>query len=162
MHHRRKPRPISEGSFRPFLNSFAINDWTNKKNEPTLHFSESFNRFLKWQWNLAITYPDHERYTGDDDVQCAFPRIKYNPNLVAMHSAIFNGTLMICTGLTFGDDTSPSNWEPVARARQQLAQYIWYDPATMMTKAGPYLPQFNFAPPATLSERSAVARARES
>ena len=61
MHHRRKPRPISDSSFRPFPNSFAINDWTNKKNEPTLHFSESFNRFLKWQWNLATTYPDHDR-----------------------------------------------------------------------------------------------------
>jgi hypothetical protein len=68
-----------------------------QENEPTLHFSESFNRFLKWQWNLANTYPDHDRYTGDDDVQCAFPRIKYNPNLVAMHSAISNGTLMMST-----------------------------------------------------------------
>ena len=91
MHHRRKSRPISDSSFRPFPNSFAISDWTDKKNEPTLHLSQSFNRFLKWQWNLAITYPDSNRYTDDDNVQCAFPRIsKYNPNLVAMYSAVSN------------------------------------------------------------------------
>ena len=33
MHHRRKPRPISDSNFRPLPNSFAINDWTNKKND---------------------------------------------------------------------------------------------------------------------------------
>ena len=38
MHHRRKPRPISDSSFRPFPNSFAINDWTNKKKNPRFIF----------------------------------------------------------------------------------------------------------------------------
>jgi hypothetical protein len=37
----------------------------------------------------------------------------------SMHSAISNNTLMMNTGLTFGDSTSPSNWEPIAQARQQ-------------------------------------------
>jgi hypothetical protein len=78
---------------------------------------------------------------------------------VAMHSAISNDTIRMSTGLMFRDNTSPSKWEPVARARQQLAQYIWYDPATTMTKAWPYLLQFKFAPPTTPSERSAFARA---
>ena len=147
LHKRRKPRPLSDSSFRPFPGAYAINDWTHKKNEPALHFADSFHRFCIWQWNLAITYPNLDRHTGDDDVQCAFPRIKYNPQLVAMHSAISNGTLMMSTGLTFGDNTSPSNWEPIARARQQLAQKLWYDHDATMTKAKPYLPKFTFAPP---------------
>jgi hypothetical protein len=126
LHHRRKPRPLSDSSFRPWPGAYAINDWTNKCHKPSLHFADSFHHFCKWHWNLAISYPTHDRHTGNDDVQCAFPRIKYNPNLVGMHSAISNDTLIMNTGLTFGDNTSPSNWEPVARACQQLAQHLWH------------------------------------
>ncbi|KAI2499843.1 hypothetical protein MHU86_14660 [Fragilaria crotonensis] len=144
LHARRKPRPLSDSSFRPWPGAMAINDWTNKKNEPTLHFASSFMNFCKWHWNLAISYPHHDRHTGDDDVQCAFPRLKYNPQLVAMHSSISNNTLSMNTGLTFGDNTSPSNWEPVARARQQLAQHYWKNqPAMAMEKAQPFLPHSN-------------------
>ena len=160
VHPRRKPRPLSDSSFRPFPGAYAINDWTHKDNEPKLHFAESFHRFCIWQWDLAISYPDHDRHTGDDDVQCAFPRIKYNPQLVAMHSAISNDTLMMNTGLTFGDNTSPSNWEPIARARQQLAQHLWLtESEATMIKAAKYLPAFHFAPPATAAERALFARA---
>lgn len=157
IHPRRKPRPLSDSSFRPWLGAMAINDWTNKKNEPKLYFASSFMKFCVWQWNLAITYPTHDRHTGDDDVQCAFPRLKYNPQLVAMHSSISNNTLSMNTGLTFGDNTSPSNWEPIARARQQLAQHHWHQPAVVMAKANKYIPPFKFAPPATDAERAAFA-----
>ena len=80
LHHRRKPRPVSDSSFRPWSGAHAINDWTSKVNEPSLHFADSFHQFCIWHWNLAISYPTNDRHTGDDDVQCAFPRIKYNPN----------------------------------------------------------------------------------
>lgn len=158
LHDRRKPRPLSDSSFRPWPGAMAINDWTSKHNEPKLHFAQSFLNFCIWQWNLALTYPDSDRHTGDDDVQCAFPRIKYNPQLVAMHSSISNGTLSMSTGLTFGDNTSPSNWEPIARARQQLAQHLWHEP-DILTRAQQFLPPFIFAPPATATERKAFVRA---
>ena len=109
LHHRRKPRPVSDSCFRPWLGASCINDWTSKATEPALHFTDAFQKFCTWHWNLAISYPTNNRHTGDDDVQCAFPRVKYNPNLVAMHSVISSNTLIMHTGLTFGDNTSPSN-----------------------------------------------------
>ena len=139
LHHRRKPRPVSDSSFRPWAGAHAINDWTNKVNEPALHFADAFQQFCIWMWNLAISYPTHDRHTGDDDVQCAFPRVKYNPNLVAMHSAMSHDTLIMHTGLTFGDNTSPSNWDdPIARARQQLAQKLWHE-ENITERALPYM-----------------------
>ena len=156
LHARRKPRPLSDSSFRPYPGAFAINDWTNKVNEPKLHFADSFNQFCIWHWNLAISYPKHDRHTGDDDVQCAFPRAKYNPNLVAMHSAVSNNTLIMNTGLTFGDNTSPSNWEPIARARQQLAKKLWHDD-DIIEQAAKYLPPISFEPPATDEQRAKFA-----
>ena len=35
LHERRKPRPLSDSSFRPWPGASAINDWTNKINEPS-------------------------------------------------------------------------------------------------------------------------------
>ncbi|KAI2509335.1 hypothetical protein MHU86_5088 [Fragilaria crotonensis] len=157
LHPRRKPRPLSDSSFRPWPGAMAINDWTSKKNEPQLHFAKSFLNFCVWQWNLAITYPTHDRHTGDDDVQCAFPRLKYHPQLVAMHSSISNHTLVMNTGLTFGDNTSPSNWEPIARARQQLAQHYWlHQPDMAQEQARKYLPTFKFAPPSNRGRESRI------
>jgi hypothetical protein len=69
LHYRRKPRPVSDSSFRPWSGVHAINDWTRKTNEPTLHFADSFHQFCIWHWNLAISYPQNDRHTGDDDVQ---------------------------------------------------------------------------------------------
>ena len=141
LHPRRKPRPIPDSSFWPNPSAMAINDWTNKTNEPKLSFANSFMNFCIWQWNLALTFPQHNRRTGDNDVQCAFPRLKSNPQLVAMHSSISNNTLMMNTGLTFRDNTIPSNFEPVARARQQLAQHLWHQPELHHKVAG-FTPTF--------------------
>ena len=76
-----------------------------------------------------------------------------------MHSAISNGTLMMSSGLTFGDNTSPSNCEPIARARQQLAQHLWINDPDFISKAAPYPPPFNFAQPATPAERASFTKA---
>jgi hypothetical protein len=105
----KKPRPIFDSSFRPRPDSFAINDWTNKRHEPPLFFATSFERHLQWIYNLRISYPNQEIYLGDDDVSGAFRHLKYHPNLVAMHSCLLYGYMFFQTGLTFGDNTSPSN-----------------------------------------------------
>ena len=57
--------------------------------------------------------------------------MKYNPNLVGMHSCVIAGYLSCSTGMTFGDNTSPSNFEPIADARRQLAKYLWTKPDTI-------------------------------
>ena len=78
------------------------------------------------------------------------------PTSSGMHSAISNNTLIMNTGLTFGDNTSPSNWEHIVRARQQLAQHLWHQ-EDIITRAQPYLPSVRFDAPATPAERSAFA-----
>ena len=48
----------------------------------------------------------------------------------------------LSSGLTFGDSTSPSNWEPIARARKQFAQHLWHDGDAIAAQAAEYLPTF--------------------
>ncbi len=112
----KKLRVIFDASFRPHPASYAINDWTNKSNEPPIHFQTSFLKHCVWLWNMRITYPHTEIHPCDDDVAGAFRWNKYNPNLVAMHSYMLFGYLFMATGTTFGDNSSPKNWEPIARA----------------------------------------------
>jgi hypothetical protein len=126
---RKKDRPIFDSSFQPQPWAYAINDWTDKSTEPDLCFPESFTQFLIWIWNLRILYPDKEIYLGDDDAGGAFRHIKYHPNLVSMHAYLIRKTLYMATGQTFGDNTSPSNWEPVAVSRQQHDKFLWHQPA---------------------------------
>lgn len=127
LHHKYKQlRPIFDSSFRPEPKFSGINDWTTKDTEPPLHFAQSCSKHLVWLYNLRITYPDREIYLGGDDVSGASRHQKYHPNLVGMHSCVIADHLSCSTGMTFGDNTSPSNFEPIADARRQLAKHLWW------------------------------------
>jgi hypothetical protein len=56
----------------------AINDWVDPRNEPDIHFPESFLFFYVWIYNLRISYPHLEIYLIDDDVSGAFRHAKYS------------------------------------------------------------------------------------
>jgi hypothetical protein len=141
----KEPRPIFDSSFRVEPSSMAINDWCDKSNEPDIYFPASFLNFCVWIYNLRISYPMCELYLVDDDVSGAFRHAKYNPNLVALHACLLFGFLFMSTGQTFGDCSSPANFEPIARARQQYAQFLWSQKTTL-SLARPYLPKLQFQP----------------
>ena len=142
----KNPRPIFDSSFRPFPWCFAINDWTSKTTEPPLTFALAELRFMIWVYNLRITYPWLEIYLADDDVSGAYRWLKYHPNLVALHTSMVCGFACLNTGGTFGDNTTPSNFDPIAHARRLLAQYLWLCDLPALTKAATFLPALSLAP----------------
>jgi hypothetical protein len=145
----KNPRPIFDSSFRPYPWCFAINDWTHKDNEPPLTFAGAELGFMVWVYNLRITYPDQEIYIADDDVSGAFRLMKYHPNLMAMHTFIQGAYCVVNTGGTFGDNTTPSNFDTLGMARRQLAWYLWQEDPTIAEKVLPHLPQLQLAPAPT-------------
>jgi hypothetical protein len=154
----KKDRPFFDSSFRPHLESFAINDWTSKDNEPPISFPTAFEEFAEFLWNLRISYPNEEIYLGDDDICGFFRHGKYNPQLVAMHSFVLRDSLFMHTSQTFGDCTSVHNSEPMAQARKQRAQFLWYKSNTVQ-KAKPYLPEITLSPSPTKEESATFAQA---
>jgi hypothetical protein len=114
-------------------------------------FSLGFILVLTWIYNLRISYPTEEIRLGDNGAQGAFRHTKYNPNVIALHAAMLFSYLVFQCGATFGDNTSPSNWEVFARARQQLAQYLW-SANTVLDQAKKYLPPLQLTPPPTSAE----------
>ena len=154
----KKPRPIFDSSFRPKPMFSGINDWTTKATEPPLHFATSFMNYLRLIYDLRVTYPKKEIYLGDDDISGAFRHMKYNPNLVGMHSCVIAGYLACSTGMTFGDNTSPSNFEPIADARRQLAKYLWQQSDTI-SQTTKFLPTIQLAAPPSVDVTHSFVRA---
>jgi hypothetical protein len=111
-HPRKNPRVVCDSSPRPKAWSYAINDVTNKRNEPPLMYAGSFKATLIWIWNLCVTYPVRQ--------------VKYPPNLAGLHCYVVNGVLFVATGQTFGGTTSPPNFEPIALCRREDARALWF------------------------------------
>ena len=148
---KKKPRPIFDSSFRPQVWCKAINDWTSPATEPPITFPGAFEKFLSSLYNLRITYPDKDIYLGDDDVSGAFRLLKYHPNLVAMHASIQCGMLVLNTGGTFGDNTTPPNWDTFSVVRQKMSQARWRDPS-VVHQAAAFMPPISFTPDPTPAE----------
>lgn len=150
-HPYKNPRITFDASYRDQIWSETVNDWTSTATEPEIIFGGSLMRFFVNIWNLRISFPTKEIYPGDDDFDGAFRRNKYAPDVVSLHGFMIEDCLYFASGSTFGGNTSPSNFEPVARTRQQLAQYLWSQPDTL-ERARPHLPTLTFSPEPTLAE----------
>jgi hypothetical protein len=94
---------------------------------------------------MRISYPHEEIYPIDNDMSSGFRHVKYNPNLVAMHSYIVYGILYMSTGQTFGDTGSPGNFDAIPLARQQVAMHLWHQ-EDIIADAEQYTPAIEIAP----------------
>ena len=94
-----------------------------KDTEPDIIYGSAFTRHLESIWNLRITYPTQDILLFDDDVKGAFRHTKYHPDVASAFSFIIENLLYIPLGSTFGSVTSPSDFEPIARARIHLAEF---------------------------------------
>ena len=94
----------------------------------------------------------------DDDVSGAFRHVKYALLLIAMHNSIQCNLGVFNTGGTFGDNTTPPNWDIIAQVRQQLAQWLWLHSPNIVAQAAQYLPPLTLATPALASTSFAPAQ----
>ena len=120
----KKDRLVWDGSFMIFYKSVCVNSMFNLKDEPTLAYGSAWQRHINRIWNLRISYPQEEIYLFDDDVKGAFRQVKYNPDVSSVFSFIISLYFFLPTGGTFGAVPSPSNFEPIARARTYLANLL--------------------------------------
>ena len=117
-------RLVWDGSFIPHWQASCINMMLSTKTEPTIIYGTAFMRHLERIWNLRISYPVTDILLFDDDVKGAFRHCKYHPDIAAAFSFIIEDLLFVPLGGTFGSITSPSNFEPIARARTHLAEFL--------------------------------------
>ena len=68
--------------------------------------------------------------------------------------------MVVNTGATFGDNTSPSNFDPLAAGRRQLARALWSSDEDFVPRISTFLPApIELAPRPTKAEAAAFAQA---
>ena len=117
-------RLIWDGSFIPNWEATSINMMLNHQTEPKIMYGFTFQNHLQHLWNMRISYPNEDILLFDDDVKGAFRQCKYHPNVASAFSFIIEKLLYIPLGGTFGSIVSPADFEPIARARTHLAEYL--------------------------------------
>ena len=117
-------RLIFDASIKLEWDSYNINMATDNSTAPKIYYGDKFRMHLQRIWNLRISFPLLDIYLWDDDVSGAFRQGKYNPEVAAAFCFIIFGILWLPCGQTFGGNTSPHCYEPLANAREYLAKHF--------------------------------------
>ena len=150
---------VFDSTFRPTLWAMAINDMTCKESEPEIREIYTEMKLMIWIWILRALYPDIDLFGMDDDGALAFRQLKYGPLCVAMHTSLQSGFGVMNTGGTFGDNTTPSNYDVLSTARRQLAQWFWLNVPNCIRHVQHLLPPITIAPPITPAEAAQITPA---
>ena len=71
---------------------------------------------------------------------------------MALHTSIQCGFTVVNTGGTFGDNTSPSNFDPSGLSRRCLSRFLWKTCSTLKERFQQFLPEPQTAAPPTPEE----------
>ena len=154
----KKDRVIFDASFRIHADSRPYNSCITNEHEPDIYFGGAWTRYLSRIYNLRISFPDSEILLFDDDVVSAFRQIKYHPNVLSSKGHCNRKYLFIQTALTFGDKSSPPEFEPFAGIRTALGTDLNATGQDTVPEYSDYLDAVQFAPPPPIGIVFAQAR----
>jgi hypothetical protein len=123
----RKPRMYRHGSYQVDGNSYPVNRLVDITTEPEITFGDCLLRHLEYMWRLRATFPTRRQLNWDDDISGAFNQVLMHPDVCSGNASIWQGHIVQCYGMHFGGNFCPPNFEPVARARCELVEYLYHN-----------------------------------
>ena len=108
-----KGRIIHDASAKLFTgDTGAPNDYipkagSNENESPAVYYGDALLRHAKYVYNIRICHPREEIVQHSDDVDAAFRRVLYHPNLAIVFAYVFMEFLGIPCGMIFGGRNSP-------------------------------------------------------
>jgi hypothetical protein len=121
----KKPRMYRHGTFQADVNSYPINQIVTMDTEPEFTFGTALMKHLEYIWRTRASYPDKRILLYDNDVSGAFNQRAMHPNIVCANCSIWGPYLIISVGMHFGGCFCPPNFEPIARARCKIVQFLY-------------------------------------
>jgi hypothetical protein len=121
----KKPRMYRHGTYQADVNSYPINRLVTLDTEPEITFGSALMAHLTYIWRTRASYPSSRILLYDDDVSGAFNQRVMHPDIVCANSSIWGPYLIISVGMHFGGTFCPSNFEPLARARCEIVQFLY-------------------------------------
>jgi hypothetical protein len=88
---------------------------------PPVYYMTAFKRFIVNIWRLRITHPRKDVLLHADDVDSAFRRILYSPEMAILFAYVFGPFLIIPVGQVFGSRSAPSFFSLASDIRADAA-----------------------------------------
>jgi hypothetical protein len=121
----KKPRMYRHGTYQTDVDSYPINRLVTLDTEPEITFGNALMAHLQYIWRIRATFPTSRILLYDDDVSSAFNQRAMHPDIVCANCALWGPYLIISVGMHFGGTFCPSNFEPIARARCEIVQFLY-------------------------------------
>jgi hypothetical protein len=88
---------------------------------PPVFYATAFMRHLQHLWRMRITFPIADILQHCDDIDAAFRRVLYTPELAIAFAYVFTEFLMIPVGQVFGSRSAPSYFSLLSDIRAFVA-----------------------------------------
>jgi hypothetical protein len=88
---------------------------------PPVFYMTAFQRFLINIWRLRITYPQQDILLHADDIDAAFRRILYAPDMAIIFAYVFGPYVIVPVGMVFGARSAPSFFSMASDIRADIA-----------------------------------------
>jgi hypothetical protein len=127
----------------------------SERQNPPVFYGTAVDRVTTTIWNKRIDHPRRDILLHSDDIDAAFRRCLYHPDLAIAFAAVFFEFLMIPVGMIFGSRSSPSWWCIPAELRAHRAATKDY------SESGPcpLADNVKLADPPTEAEAAAIVQA---
>ena len=88
---------------------------------PPVFYQHAFARHLRRLWRTRITHPSEDILQHCDDIEAAFRRVLYHPDLAVAFAYVFGEFLIIPVGQVFGSRSAPSFFSLLSDLRASIA-----------------------------------------
>jgi len=116
----------------------AVNDKIPKpgteqreRENPKVFFGSALLRHLQHVYNLRINFPTEDILQHTDDIDSAFRRMLYHPDLATAFAYVFMEYLIIPVGQIFGSRSAPSFWCVPAELRAHMGATLDYSSSAL-------------------------------
>jgi hypothetical protein len=121
----KKPRLYRHATKQVHQDSFPVNRLVDLLNEPEITFGNTLLRHLEYIWKLRATFPTARILSYDDDISGAFNQRLFHPDVSGANCILWGPFLVQSVGLHFGGTFCPASFEPLRRARCELAEFLF-------------------------------------
>jgi hypothetical protein len=93
---------------------------------PPVFYGSALRRHLAAVWNMRIAHPRADLLQHTDDIDSAFRRMLYHPDLAVVFAYVFQDMLLVPVGNIFGSRNAPSWFTTPAEIRAHMANWLQY------------------------------------
>ena len=122
----KKPRMYRHSSYISEDYTHSINKLVDcELSEPAIGYVNVLKEHAAYLWCFAAQYRGCTIYSYDDDVSRAFPQVNHHLDVGRGNVSVHGNKMIVIVALHFGGNYGPASWEPIARVRCFLAQWMY-------------------------------------